>query len=207
MYSAYKLNKQGDNIQPWRTPFLIWNQSVVTCPFSLLANAFKRNLSFVLQSSKAFTGDSVEFYLSPVLLKNSDFKGIPPQPFAFWKQTKNPKISHCKEPSFPHDLGMTHGCPPLFVKDKARHRPSKFSSLPPKPQLKCWSLLGHQSKMLVCPALVVSLLPPDPELWPTLSPSQHAAPWRIHWTLGKASSSRKNKGGEVEWEEACLLPS
>ena len=29
MYSAYKLNKQGDNIQPWRTPFLILNQSVV----------------------------------------------------------------------------------------------------------------------------------------------------------------------------------
>ena len=32
MYSAYKLNKQGDNIQPWRTPFPIWNQSVVPCP-------------------------------------------------------------------------------------------------------------------------------------------------------------------------------
>ena len=31
MYSAYKLNKQGDNIQPWHTPFLIWNQSVVPC--------------------------------------------------------------------------------------------------------------------------------------------------------------------------------
>ena len=28
MYSAYKLNKQGDNIQPWRAHFLIWNQSV-----------------------------------------------------------------------------------------------------------------------------------------------------------------------------------
>ena len=27
MYSAYKLNKRGDNIQPWRTPFRIWNQS------------------------------------------------------------------------------------------------------------------------------------------------------------------------------------
>ena len=27
MYSAYKLNKQGDNIQPWCTPFPIWNQS------------------------------------------------------------------------------------------------------------------------------------------------------------------------------------
>ena len=29
MYSAYKLNKQGDNILPWCPPFLIWNQSVV----------------------------------------------------------------------------------------------------------------------------------------------------------------------------------
>ena len=26
MYSAYKLNMQGDNIQPWCTPFPIWNQ-------------------------------------------------------------------------------------------------------------------------------------------------------------------------------------
>ena len=30
-YSACKLNKQGDNIQPWHTPFPIWNQSVVLC--------------------------------------------------------------------------------------------------------------------------------------------------------------------------------
>ena len=28
----FKLNKQGDSIQPWRTPFPIWNQSVVPCP-------------------------------------------------------------------------------------------------------------------------------------------------------------------------------
>ena len=32
MYSAYKLNKQGDNIQPQCTPFPIWNQSVGPCP-------------------------------------------------------------------------------------------------------------------------------------------------------------------------------
>ena len=32
MYSAYKLNKQGDSIQPWCTPFPIWNQSLVPCP-------------------------------------------------------------------------------------------------------------------------------------------------------------------------------
>ena len=32
MYSAYNLNKQGDNIQPWCTLFPTWNQSVVPCP-------------------------------------------------------------------------------------------------------------------------------------------------------------------------------
>ena len=32
MYSAYKLNKQGDSIQPWHTSFPVWNQSVVPCP-------------------------------------------------------------------------------------------------------------------------------------------------------------------------------
>ena len=32
MYSACKLNNQGDNIQPWCTPFPIWNHSVVPCP-------------------------------------------------------------------------------------------------------------------------------------------------------------------------------
>ena len=34
MYTAYKLNKQGDNIQP----FLIWNQSVVPCPVLTVAS-------------------------------------------------------------------------------------------------------------------------------------------------------------------------
>ena len=38
MYFAYKLNKQGDNIQPWRTPFPIWNQSVVPCPVLTVAS-------------------------------------------------------------------------------------------------------------------------------------------------------------------------
>ena len=33
MYSPYKLNKQGDNIQPWRIPSPIWNQSLVPCWF------------------------------------------------------------------------------------------------------------------------------------------------------------------------------
>ena len=38
MYSAYKLNQQGDNIQPWRTPFPIGNQFVVPCLVLTLAS-------------------------------------------------------------------------------------------------------------------------------------------------------------------------
>ena len=32
MYSAYKLNKQSDNIKPWCTPFPSWNWFIVPCP-------------------------------------------------------------------------------------------------------------------------------------------------------------------------------
>ena len=38
MYSACKLNKQGDNIQPWCTPFLICNQFIVPCPVLAIAS-------------------------------------------------------------------------------------------------------------------------------------------------------------------------
>ena len=37
-YSAYKLNKQGGNIQLWHTPFPIWNQCVVLCPVLTVAS-------------------------------------------------------------------------------------------------------------------------------------------------------------------------
>ena len=30
-YCAYKLNRQGDNTQPWPTPFPVLNQSIVPC--------------------------------------------------------------------------------------------------------------------------------------------------------------------------------
>ena len=32
MFSACKLNKHSDSIQPWHTHFLIWNPSIVPCP-------------------------------------------------------------------------------------------------------------------------------------------------------------------------------
>ena len=40
IYSAYKLNKQGDSIQPWHrhTLFPIWNQSVVSRPVLTVAS-------------------------------------------------------------------------------------------------------------------------------------------------------------------------
>ena len=38
MDSAKKLNKQGDNIQTWRTPFPVWNQAVVLCPVLAVAS-------------------------------------------------------------------------------------------------------------------------------------------------------------------------
>ena len=38
MDAAYMLNKQGDNIQPWRIPFPFWNQSVVPCPVLTVAS-------------------------------------------------------------------------------------------------------------------------------------------------------------------------
>ena len=38
LYSACKLNKQADSIQPWCTPFPIWNQSIVQCPVLSVAS-------------------------------------------------------------------------------------------------------------------------------------------------------------------------
>ena len=38
MYSAIKLNKQGDNIEPWGTTSSIWNQPVVPCPVLTVAS-------------------------------------------------------------------------------------------------------------------------------------------------------------------------
>ena len=44
IYSAYKLNKQGDNIQPWGTLFWLLNQSIVPCPVLLIENEFLFNI-------------------------------------------------------------------------------------------------------------------------------------------------------------------
>ena len=38
MFSAHKLNKQGDNLQPYCTPFPVLNQSVVPCKILTVAS-------------------------------------------------------------------------------------------------------------------------------------------------------------------------
>ena len=38
MYFVYQLNKQGDNIHPWCTPFPILRQSIIPCPFLIVAS-------------------------------------------------------------------------------------------------------------------------------------------------------------------------
>ena len=56
MYSAYKLNNQGENIHLWHTPFLIWNLSTVTCPVLTVASwpayiFLRRQVSGLVSSS------------------------------------------------------------------------------------------------------------------------------------------------------------
>ena len=41
MYSAHKLNKQGDNVQPWYTPFSVLNQSIVPCRLLTVASCLE----------------------------------------------------------------------------------------------------------------------------------------------------------------------
>ena len=36
IYSAYKLNRQSDNVQPWHASFPIWIHSVVPCPVVII---------------------------------------------------------------------------------------------------------------------------------------------------------------------------
>ena len=71
MYSAYKLNKQGDNIQPWRTPFPIWNQSVVPCPVLTVASwpAYR-----FLRRQVKWSGISISFRIFHSLLWSTHSK-------------------------------------------------------------------------------------------------------------------------------------
>ena len=59
MYSAYKLNKQGENIQPWHTAFPILNQSVV--PYLVLTIALDLIYRFLRRQEVLLLPYSVVF--------------------------------------------------------------------------------------------------------------------------------------------------
>jgi len=73
MYSAYKLNNQGDNIQPWYTPFPIWNQSVVPCP--VLTVAFWPACRFLRRQVK-WSGISISWRIFHGLLWSTLVKAM-----------------------------------------------------------------------------------------------------------------------------------
>ena len=60
-YSAYKLDKQGDNIQHCHIPFPIFNQSAVPCP--VLTVASQIGLSPVLLSPQLLYGAQLKYLI------------------------------------------------------------------------------------------------------------------------------------------------
>ena len=73
MYSAYKLNKQGDNIQPWHTPFPIWNQSVVPCPVLTVASSTAYKF---LKRQVRWSGIPISFRIFHSLLWSTQSKAL-----------------------------------------------------------------------------------------------------------------------------------
>ena len=73
MYSAYKLKKQGDNIQPWHTPFPIWNQSVVPC---LVLTAASWPAYRFLRRQVRWSGIPISLRIPPSLLWFTQSKAL-----------------------------------------------------------------------------------------------------------------------------------
>ena len=73
MYTAFKLNKQGDNIQPWHTSFLIWNQPIIPC--LALTVASWQAYRFLRRQIRC-SGIPVSWRLSPSLLSSTWSKAV-----------------------------------------------------------------------------------------------------------------------------------
>ena len=82
MYFAYKLNKKGNDIQPWCTPFPIWSHSV-PCPVLIVASwpAYMSKLLCLWNSPGKNTR----------VCSHSLFQGI------FLTQGLNPGLPHCRQ--------------------------------------------------------------------------------------------------------------
>ena len=69
MYSVCKLIKQGDNIQPWRTPFPIWNQSIFPCP--VLSVAFWLAYRFLKRQARC-SSNPISFRIFQFVVIHTD---------------------------------------------------------------------------------------------------------------------------------------
>ena len=111
MYSAYKLNKQGDNIQPWCTPFPLWNQSVVPCPVLTVSSwpAYR-----FLKRQVRWSGTPISFRIFHSLLWSTQSKIICKvnKDKASWKQISLETIWHKARSEW---LKPWHLCQLLFT--------------------------------------------------------------------------------------------
>ena len=73
MYSAYKLNKQCYNIQPWHTPFPVWNQSVFPCPVLTVASWLVYRF---LKRQVRWSGIPISFRIFHGLLRSTQSKAL-----------------------------------------------------------------------------------------------------------------------------------
>ena len=73
LYSACKLNQQGDNIQYWCTPFPIWNQCVVPCPVLTVASWSAYRL---LRKQVRWSGVPISFRIFHSLLWSTQSKAL-----------------------------------------------------------------------------------------------------------------------------------
>ena len=73
MYSAYKLNKQGVNIQPWCTPFPVCNQSIVPSPVLTVASWHAYRF---LRRQVRWSGIPISWRISHSLLWSTQSKAL-----------------------------------------------------------------------------------------------------------------------------------
>jgi len=71
--SESKLNKQRDNIQPWRTPFPIWNQSILPRPVLTVANWLAYTF---LKRQVRWSGITISLRIFHILLCSTKSKAL-----------------------------------------------------------------------------------------------------------------------------------
>ena len=132
MYSAYKLNKQGDNIEPWHTPFPIWNQSVVPCPVLTVASwpAYR-----FLKRQVRWSGIPISFRILRYMYTMKHYSTL-----------KGTNLSQC------HEVDEPRACFTEWSKSEREKQISYINAYIWNPERRCWwtKLLFHASVLGVC---------------------------------------------------------